>query len=186
MEFNRESDESPPLEPLNEGLERVEEQQEIGQRGPMSSRPPRQLRSRNVARSIKEKKIVRFHNTVECVELDQHYCEDLRLQSEQTIYPSVTISGRHCNSMSREKWELLYDPTPSRALKRTRQQASIVAQQMLAKSHVSTVCLLDQKAETTGYTVLSDVITKKMDREERKISKGHDDMCPRYRRILEQ
>ena len=66
----------------------------------------------------------------------------------------------------------MYDPTPSRALKRTRQQASIVAHQMLAKSHVSAVCLLDQKAETTGYTVLSDVITKKMDREERKYQKA--------------
>ena len=74
--------------------------------------------------------------------------------------------------MPREKWELLYDPTPSRALKRSRQQASIVAQQMLAKSNVSAVCLLDQKAETTGYTVLSDAITKKMDREERKYQKA--------------
>ena len=43
---------------------------------------------------------------------------------------------------------------------------------MLAKSHISAVCLLDQKAETTGYTVLSDVITKKMDREERKYQKA--------------
>ena len=74
--------------------------------------------------------------------------------------------------MPREKWELLYDPTPSRSLKRTRQQASIVAQQMLAKSHVSTICLLDQKTETTGYTVLSDAVTKKMDREERKYQKA--------------
>ena len=74
--------------------------------------------------------------------------------------------------MPREKWELLYDPTPSRALKRTRQQASIVAQQMLAKSHVSSVCLLDQNSEKTNYTVLSDAITKKMDREERKYQKA--------------
>ena len=43
---------------------------------------------------------------------------------------------------------------------------------MLAKSHVSAVCLLDQKAETTGYTVLSDAVTKKMDREERKYQKA--------------
>ena len=66
----------------------------------------------------------------------------------------------------------LYDPTPSRALKRTRQQASIVAQQILARPQVSSVCLLDQKMETTGYTVLSDVITKRMDREERKYQKA--------------
>ena len=74
--------------------------------------------------------------------------------------------------MSRERWEILFDPTPSRSLKRTRQQASKVAQQMLAKSSVSTICLLDQKTETTGYTVLSDVVTKKMDREERKYQKA--------------
>ena len=43
---------------------------------------------------------------------------------------------------------------------------------MLAKSCVSTVCLLDQKTETTGYTVLSDVVTKKMDREERKYQRA--------------
>ena len=161
----------PPLEPSGEGLERVEEQQEIGQGGSMSSRPPRQLRSRNIARSVKENKTVRFHDTVECVEVDQHYCENLRPQGERTIFPS-SQHQEDINAMPREKWELLYDPTPSRALKRTRQQASIVAQQMLAKSHVSAVCLLDQKAETTGYTVLSDVITKKMDREERKYQKA--------------
>ena len=97
--------------------------------------------------------------------------EGLTMESRHTIF----LSSQHqedINAMPREKWELLYDPTPSRALKRTRQQASIVAQQMLAKSHVSAVCLFDQKAETTGYTVLSDAITKKMDREERKYQKA--------------
>ena len=63
-------------------------------------------------------------------------------------------------------------PTPSRSLKKTRQQASIVAQRMLAQPSVSTVCLLDQKTETTGYTVLSHAVTKKMDREERKYQKA--------------
>ena len=53
---------------------------------------------------------------------------------------------------------------PSRALKRTRQQASAVVQQVLAsKPSLSTVSRLDQGSETTGYTVLSDSITKKMD-----------------------
>ena len=170
-DFNRESDELPHLEPLNEDLERVEEQQEVGQGGSMTSRPPRQLRNRNVARSVKETKTVRFHDIVECVELDQHYCEDLRQQGERTIFPP-SQDQEVINAMPREKWELLYDPTPSRALKRTRQQASIVAQQMLAKSHVSAVCLLDQQAEKTGYTVLSDVITKRMDREERKYQRA--------------
>ena len=56
-DFNRESDEIPPLEPLNEDRESVEEQQEIGQGGSMTSRPPRQLRSRNVARSVREIKV---------------------------------------------------------------------------------------------------------------------------------
>ena len=43
---------------------------------------------------------------------------------------------------------------------------------MLAKPSVSVVCLMDQKEETSGYTVLSDAITKKMDREERKYQKA--------------
>ena len=137
----------------------------------MSSRPPRQLRSRSVARSVKGSKTVKFHDIVECVELDQYYQEKLNSEGEHTLFPSSQYQ-EDIDAMPREKWELLYDPTPSRALKRTRQQASIVAQQMLAKSHVSAVCLLDQKAETTGYTVLSDAITKKMDREERKYQKA--------------
>ena len=150
---------------------RLEEQHELGQGGSTSSRPSRQLRSRNVARSVKESKTVKFHDIVECMELDHYYQEKLKLEGEHTIFPS----SQHqvdVEAMPREKWELLYDPTPSRALKRSRQQASIVAQQMLAKSNVSAVCLLDQKAETTGYTVLSDAITKKMDREERKYQKA--------------
>ena len=64
------------------------------------------------------------------------------------------------------------DPTPSRALKRTRQQASAVAQQMLANPAVSAVCLMDPKDQATGYTVLSDAITKKMDKEEKKYQKA--------------
>ena len=114
---------------------------------------------------------MKFHDVVECIELDQHYQERLHLESEHTIFLSSQYQ-EDIDAMPREKWERLYDPTPSRALKRTRQQASIVAQQMLAKSHVSAVCLLDQKAETIGYTVLSDAITKKMDREERKYQKA--------------
>ena len=43
---------------------------------------------------------------------------------------------------------------------------------MLAKPSVSVVCLMDQKEEATGCTVLSDAITKKMDREERKYQKA--------------
>ena len=158
-------------EPVEEDSGRLEEHEELGQRGSTSSRPPRQLRSRNVARSIKESKIVKFHDIVECIELDQPYQERLQLESKYTIFPSSQCQ-EDIDAMPREKWELLYDPTPSRALKRTRQQASVVAQQMLAKSHVSAVCLLDQKAETIGYTVLSDAVTKRMDREERKYQKA--------------
>ena len=137
----------------------------------MSSRPPRQLRNRNVARLIKGDKVVKFHDVVDCIDFDQHYQEEIRGESKSNIF----LSSQHqedIDAMPREKWELLYDPTPSRALKRTRQQASIVAQQMLAKSHISAVCLLDQKSDTAGYTVLSDVVTKKMDREERKYQKA--------------
>ena len=78
---------------MNEGLERVEEQQEVDQGGSMTSRPPRQLRSRNVARSVKEMKTVRFHDIVECVELDQHYCEDLRQQKGMDYLSPIKGSG---------------------------------------------------------------------------------------------
>ena len=81
---------------------------------------------------------MKFHDIVECIELDQHYQERLHLESEHTIFLSSQYQ-EDIDAMPREKWELLYDPTPSRALKRTRQQASIVAQQKLAKSHVSAV-----------------------------------------------
>ena len=103
---------------------------------------------------------MKFHDLVECVELDQYYQEKLILEGEHAIFPS-SQQQEDIDAMSHERWELLYDSTPSRALRRTRQQASIVAQQMLAKSQVSAVCLLDQRTETTGYTVLSDAITKK-------------------------
>ena len=43
---------------------------------------------------------------------------------------------------------------------------------MLTKPSVSLVCLMDQREETSGYTVLSDAITKKMDREERRYQKA--------------
>ena len=84
---------------------------------------------------------------------EQSYQEKIQFESEGMLFPSFQHRD-DIDAMPRERWELLYDPTPSRSLKRTRQQASIVAQQMLVKSHVSTVCLLDQKTETTGYTVL--------------------------------
>ena len=147
-DFNRDSDELPPLELIEEGdlarLEEEEAQRGSGQEGSMSSRPPRQLRNRNVARSIKDNKTVKFHGVVDCVESDQHYQEKIRGEGESNIFLSSQYQ-EDIDAMPREKWELLYDPTPSRALKRTRQQASIVAQQMLAKSHISAVCLLDQR-----------------------------------------
>ena len=169
-DFNRASDEIPSLERA-EASSGLGEQQEIGQGGSMSSRPPRQLRSRNVARSVKKNRTVKFHDLVECVDENQRYYEKINLEREWAIFPS-SQSQEQIDAMSHEKWEMLYDPTPSRTLKRTRQQASIVAQQILAKSHVPAVCLLDPKAETTGYTVLSDTITKKMDKEERKYQKA--------------
>ena len=180
-DFNRDpDDELPSLELIEEGdIDRIEEHpqgenlpDQNGQnKGVTSSRPPRQLRNRNVARSVKGSKSVRFHDVVECVEQDHYYQESVHLDKEGTLFPSFQ-SRDDIELLSRERWELLYDPTPSRALKRTRQQASVVAQQMLAKPQVSSVCLLDQKKETTGYTVLSDVITKKMDREERRYQKA--------------
>ena len=59
-DFNRESDELPPLVPIEEELSRSEEQKELGHGDSTSSRPSRQLRSRTVARSIKGDKTVRF------------------------------------------------------------------------------------------------------------------------------
>ena len=147
-------------------------QRRTGQDGhATSSRPSRQLRNRSVARSVKDSKSVTFCEFIECIEQGQRFREKLQDEGKGTLFPSSKYKD-NIDSMSRERWEILFDPTPSRSLKRTRQQASKVAQQMLAKSSVSAICLLDQKTETTGYTVLSDVVTKKMDREERKYQKA--------------
>ena len=173
-DLNRESDELPPLELIEEDdIPRMEETQRMtGQDGDAtSSRPPRQLRNRSVARSVKGSKSVTFCELIECIEQDQCFREKIQDEGKGNLFPSSKYKD-DIDSMSRERWEILFDPTPSRSLKRTRQQASKVAQQMLAKSSVSTICLLDQKTETTGYTVLSDVVTKKMDREERKYQKA--------------
>ena len=172
--FNRESEDLPPLEPIEEGdIHRMEEMQRMtGQDGnATSSRPPRQLRNRSVARSVRGSKSVKFHEYLDCIEQDQCFREKIQDEGKGTLFPSSKDKD-DIDSMSRERWEILFDPTPSRSLKRTRQQASKVAQQLLAKSSVSTIYLLDQKIETTGYTVLSDVVTKKMDREERKYQKA--------------
>ena len=144
----------------------------MGQDGDaISSRPPRQVRNRNVARSLKGSKNIKFCEYVECIEQDRCFQEKTQFESGEALFPSFQ-HREDIDAMPREKWELLFDPTPTRSLKRTRQQASIVAQQMLAKSNISTICLLDQKTETARYTVLSDAITKKMDREERKYPKA--------------
>ena len=108
---------------------------------------------------------------VDCIEQNQCFREKIQYEGREALFPSSQHRD-DIDAMPHEKWELIFDPTPSRSLKRTRQQASRVAQQMLAKSTVSTIYLLDQKTETTGYTVLSDAVTKKMDREERKYQKA--------------
>ena len=56
-DFNRDSDGVPPLESVEEVSGRLEDQEELGQRGSMPSRPPRQLRNRNVARLVKGSKL---------------------------------------------------------------------------------------------------------------------------------
>ena len=94
-DFNRESDELPPLELIEGDLGRLEEQRESGQGGSTSSRPPRQLRSRNVARSIKGSKTVKFHDVVDCIESNQHYQEKIHLEGESTIFPSSQYSRRY-------------------------------------------------------------------------------------------
>ena len=87
---------------------------------------------------------VRFREVIDCLEQDQHYQERTQFEKEGTLFPPLE-HREDLNYLSRKTWELLYDPTPSRALKRTRQQASIVAQQLLAKPQASTICLMDQK-----------------------------------------
>ena len=57
----------------------------------MFSRPPRQLRNRNVARLVKGNRTVKFHDLVECVDVDQHYHEKLNLESERAIFPHHRI-----------------------------------------------------------------------------------------------
>ena len=178
LEFD---DDLPPLIPMEEAVPRSIEQEEADRThegvnheqpgGSTPSRNLRQLRNRTVARSIKGNQRVKFNEVTDCVYQDQHYEECIQFEKEGTLFPPLE-RREDLDYLSQERWELLYDPTPSRALKRTRQQASVVAQQMLAKQHVSTVCLMDKKGDTAGYTVLSDVITKKMDREEREYQKA--------------
>ena len=172
-------DDLPPLVPMEESdLARLNLRNSVqgdstqGQAGSStSSRSPRQLRNRSVARSIMGERNVKFHDVIDCIDQDQHYQESTQFEKEGTLFLLLECRD-DLNYLSRKIWEILYDPTPSRALKRTRQQASIIAQHMLAKPHVSTMCLMDQKAESSGYTVLSDAVTKKMDREERKYQKA--------------
>ena len=90
------------------------------------SRPSRQLRNRSVARSINKHRKVEFQEVIDCVEQDQNYQENIKFEREGTLFPPLEHRDE-LNYLSREKWELLYDPTPSRALKRKRQQASVVA-----------------------------------------------------------
>ena len=177
--FPEDDDDLPPLIPMEESdLPRLnlrnslQEDSIQGQAGgSTSSRAPRQLRNRSVARSITGNRRVRSREVIDCLEQDQHYQQRTQFEKEGTLSPP--FEHREDSSyLSQKTWELLYDPTPSRALKRTRQQASIVAQQLLAKPQVSTICLMDQKAEASGYTVLSDSVTKRMDWEERKYQKA--------------
>ena len=81
---------------------RLEEHRESGQGGSTSSRPPRQLRSRNVARSIKCNKTVKFHDVVDCIELNQHYQEKIQGEGESTNFPSSQYQ-EDIDAMPREK-----------------------------------------------------------------------------------
>ena len=150
------------VDPLSEALSQEEDRR---------SRPVRQLRNRSVARSVVKDRRVQFREVVDCVEQGHQYKEQILFEKEGTLLPPLEHQG-DVDYLSSERWELLYDPTPSRALKRTRQQASVVAQQVLAKPSVSVVSLMDQREEATGYTVLSDAVPKKMDRDERKYQKA--------------
>ena len=56
---------------------------------------------------------------------------------------------------------------------------------MLAKSHVSAVCLLDQKGGDNRIYRSFRCNNQEDGQGRKKISEGYDDMCPRYRRISE-
>ena len=96
-DFNHDpDDELPPLELIEESdIGRIEEHtqdenlpDQNGQNGDVtSSRPPRQLRNRNVARSVKNSKSVRFYDVVDCVEQNHCYQESVHLDKEGTLFP---------------------------------------------------------------------------------------------------
>ena len=75
------------------------------------SRPSRQLRNRSVARSVSKDRRVRFQEVVDCVEQDQHHHENVKFEKEGTLLPPLEHRD-DLNYLPREKWELLYDPTP--------------------------------------------------------------------------
>ena len=54
-----------------------------------STRTPRQLRNRSVARSITSKRSVKFHEVVDCLEQDQHYQERIQFEKEGTLFPPL-------------------------------------------------------------------------------------------------
>ena len=112
-DFNRGSDELPPLELIEEDdIPRMEETQRIsGQDGDAtSSRPPRQLRNRSVARSVKGSKNVTFCEFIECIEQDQCFREKIQDEGKGTLFPSSQHRD-DIDAMPRERWEILFDPT---------------------------------------------------------------------------
>ena len=119
-----------PQEPLETQIDLPSET--VNQEEDRRTRLARQLRNRSVARSVTKDRRVQFREVVDCVEQDHQYQEQIVFKKEGTLFPPLEHQG-DVDYLSGEKWELLYDPTPPRALKRTRQQASVFAQQLPAR-----------------------------------------------------
>ena len=94
-----------------------------------------------VARSISKNRRVTFSSIVECVEDETSYQQNRDLDKEGTLYPPYESQG-DINFMSRERWDILYDLTPSRALKRTRQHALWRYPMKQAKNELLTISSL--------------------------------------------
>ena len=57
------------------------------------SRPPRQLRSRSVARSVVKDRRVQFSEKTDCVEQDHQYQEPTNFEKEGTLFPPFEFQG---------------------------------------------------------------------------------------------
>ena len=108
----------PPLVPLEEAdLPQLRASSEGETQATSSLKPPRQLRNRNVARSVITDRKVQFSSLVDCIDGDHRYQEPKSLIRKEPCFHLISI--REISITCHENgWELLHDPTPSRALQK--------------------------------------------------------------------